>query len=109
MNHLLGQKMKVTLSLEDGTFFELNAISSQIIQSIDMINATEFGGGHQLIPGNTQIEMSFVGVGDVSTGIKKTMIVCIGCGSEWHDAKFHPGTCANCGWGAMDTKKEMEI
>jgi rRNA maturation endonuclease Nob1 len=102
--NILGEKIKVTLQLPNGEFYELDAISTSITQSVDMIDASDYSKTNY-ITGKTQVEMSFIGVGDVTKGVKKSMVVCVGCGSEWHDDKYHPGTCGNCGWGAKSTKR----
>jgi hypothetical protein len=106
MANILGEKIKVTLQLPSGEFYELDAISTSITQSIDMIDASDFSNSY-FIAGHARVEMSFIGIGDITTGLKRTMVVCVGCGSEWHDDKYHPGTCGNCGWGAKNTKREV--
>lgn len=103
--HMLGEKIKVTLQRSNGEFYEIDAISTSINYSVDMIDVSDLSNNYS-IAGRTQIEMSFVGVGDLTTGIKKAMVVCVGCGSEWHDDQYHPGTCGNCGWGAKNAKRQ---
>lgn len=102
--------MKIILEQEDGTFYELDALSVDLRQSCEFADVSEIGGRTEYIPNGMRIEASFVGVGDVTYGTKRTMIVCTACGSEWkEDDRYHPGTCANCGWGAGSTKREKVI
>jgi len=102
-----GSKMRITLEQEDGVFYELDALNVELSQRYDYVDTTTFSGKRDFLATNAEVEMHFVGVGDITTGLKRTIVVCVGCGSEWHDDKYHLGTCGNCGWGAGSTKKEV--
>ncbi len=45
----------------------------------------------------------------VRIGVENSPEYCEYCGSGWTESKFHPGTCGNCGAGALFAQRTNNV